>query len=342
MVLITIDHFKEIILSSLLKTGGLKVNPLAGEISIVHETPVSAKINGSQRCGMVVVSNAVDTAIKKAQISGIGIVGCSNYSSATGALGHWANVIAKHNLIALVMSQCPEMVAPHGSYEPIFGTNPLAIGIPTLPRPQILDMATSAAAWYSLEIAKANNSDIPDNIAYDSNGNNTNNPIEAMKGALKVFDRSYKGSHLALMIELLAGSWTGAAMNDKKNSNNWGSLVIAINPNILGPVEEFQNNSMIMCDRVKNAHHLTNFEDKEIFLPGERGSHGDTISKCQKMLDEIYINIFDYVDGDYEDHVFDNKRDLMRRCRNRGFFPKDEAKSQGLKDLLETFFSNRN
>jgi len=71
------------------------------------------------------------------------------------------------------------------------------------------------------------------------------------------------------------------------------------------------------------------------------GNHGDTISKCQKMLDEIYINIFDYVDEEY-DNLYDNKKDLMKRCRTRGFFPKLEAKSQGLKDLLETFFSNRN
>jgi LDH2 family malate/lactate/ureidoglycolate dehydrogenase len=29
------------------------------------------------------------------------------------------------------------MVAPYGSYEPLYGTNPFAIGIPTTPRPQV-------------------------------------------------------------------------------------------------------------------------------------------------------------------------------------------------------------
>ena len=33
--------------------------------------------------------------------------------------------------------QCPEMVAPYGSYEPLFGTSPFSIGIPTTPRPQV-------------------------------------------------------------------------------------------------------------------------------------------------------------------------------------------------------------
>lgn len=46
------------------------------------------------------------------------------------------------------------MVAPHGSFEPILGTNPIAIGIPTEPRAQILDMATSSWAWYGLKTAE--------------------------------------------------------------------------------------------------------------------------------------------------------------------------------------------
>ena len=39
--------------------------------------------------------------------------------------------------VRLCVLQCPEMVAPYGSYQPIFGTNPFSIGIPTTPRPQV-------------------------------------------------------------------------------------------------------------------------------------------------------------------------------------------------------------
>lgn len=34
------------------------------------------------------------------------------------------------------------------SYLFLKGTNPIAIGVPTTPRVQVLDMATSASAWY--------------------------------------------------------------------------------------------------------------------------------------------------------------------------------------------------
>jgi LDH2 family malate/lactate/ureidoglycolate dehydrogenase len=37
--------------------------------------------------------------------------------------------------------------------------------------------------------------------------------------------RSYKGSHLALMVELLAGPLVGGAVVDKATSDNWGNLV---------------------------------------------------------------------------------------------------------------------
>ena len=254
-----------------LLAGALKPNPAATEIKTVYETPISCQIDGGQQIGMTVVKHCTAIAIQKAKVSGMCIVGCSNYSSATGALGVWARDIARNGLISIVMSQCPEMVAPCGSYEPIFGTNPLAIGIPTLPRVQVLDMATSASAWYGLVTAAEEGKSIPNDVAYDSQGESTTDPLQAMRGALRVFDRGHKGSHLALMVELLAGALTGAAMSDKHTNQNWGSLIIAIDPKVLGPLEGFQERAAEMCNRVKNAKKLPGHDGDEIFLPGERG-----------------------------------------------------------------------
>ena len=97
--------------------GALKPNPSALDITTVFETPVSAKIDGGQKIGMCVLHKSVAMAIEKASISGIGIVGCSNYSSATGALGVWARQIARAGHIGIVMIQCAEMVAPYGKHK---------------------------------------------------------------------------------------------------------------------------------------------------------------------------------------------------------------------------------
>lgn len=166
--------------------------------------------------------------------------------------------------------QCPEMVAPHGSCEAIFGTNPIAIGVPHSPRHLIVDMATSADAWFSLVSAASEGRSIRDDIAYDAEGHPTTSPVDAMKGALRSFDRSYKGSHLGFMVELLAGAMSGASMEEnKKDIRNWGSVMIAIDPAEFGTVEDFQKSVHTMCSRVKNARKLP--DTKEIFLPGERG-----------------------------------------------------------------------
>ena len=243
-------------------------------IQKLFDTPVSAKYDGNQNIGMVAVHHCVEDAIKKAKISGISIVGVSNYSSATGALGHWAKRIASEDLIGIVMSQCPEYVAPHGSFEPIFGTNPIAIGIPTLPRPQVLDMATSATAYYALVTAEREGRPIPCDVAVDAAGRPTTDPAAALRGALLPFDRGHKGSHLGLMVELLAGALTGASMEDKAAARNWGSVVVAIDPRVLGHdnLEAFRARAAVMCARVKGAKRLPDSPPgEEIYLPGERG-----------------------------------------------------------------------
>lgn len=112
------------------------------------------------------------------------------------------------------------MVAPHGSFEPIFGTNPLAIGIPTNDAQGdpslVLDMATSAEAWFGLVggktrsghvcpppsppadfttysvwkvTAKEQGVPIRPDVAFNNKGELTTSAAEALEGALQVFDR---------------------------------------------------------------------------------------------------------------------------------------------------------
>mmetsp|Transcript_12323 Transcript_12323/g.18678 ORF Transcript_12323/g.18678 Transcript_12323/m.18678 type:complete len:334 (-) Transcript_12323:175-1176(-) len=273
-----------------LVSGALQPNPNATDITVVRESKLTAKLDGGQRIGMAVVAKAVDMVIEKTSQHGIAAIACSNYSSATGALGGWVKRIASAGYVGIVMCQCPEMVAPYGSYEAIFGTNPIAIGLPTAPRHQVLDMATSAEAWFGLVTSAAEGKPIPDDIAYDAQGNATTSAADALKGALRVFDRSYKGSHLALMIELLAGAMSGAAMENKTESKNWGSLVIALDPNEFGTLEDFQERAAVMCDRVKNSRKLPGVEN--IYLPGERGDEVEA-KNLETGTVEIPVSVYE-------------------------------------------------
>ena len=162
---------------------------------------------------MVVVARATGLAIEKAQAHGFGIVGTRRSNSPTGAIGYFARALADAGLIGFVCSGSMELMAMHGSYEAFFGTNPLAIGIPTAGNPIVFDMATAAIAWYGIHLAQAEGRSIPDGVAYDSDGQITTDPAAALAGAIKAFG-GYKGAALALIVEVLTRPLVGAIRDE--------------------------------------------------------------------------------------------------------------------------------
>lgn len=128
---------------------GIVRDPQAKFPVIEKETAVSARINGCKSIGMLAMQYATDVAMQKVQSSGVGIVTVHNICSSTGAIGYYAQKLAQHGFVGIIMAQSPELVAPHGSFEPILGTNPIAFGIPrSRGRALTFDMATSAIAYY--------------------------------------------------------------------------------------------------------------------------------------------------------------------------------------------------
>ncbi len=250
---------------------GIPVDPEAGAISVELETPISARINGNRNHAMVVVKKAMNMVVDKAKKSGFGIAGTFNTNTSSGAIGYFASELAKQGLIGFLFGRSPERVAMHGSFEPVFGTNPIAVGIPAEPDPIVLDMSTAAISFYGLVEAETAGEAIPGDVAYNAEGKATTSPQEAIKGAIRSFDRSHKGSGLALIGEILAGPLVGAAfcgLGDSKG--NWGHLLFAIDPGILGDRDEFIRNVGDICRKIKSTRKLPDVT--EINLPGERGS----------------------------------------------------------------------
>lgn len=248
---------------------GIPRDPQAGRIIIEKETLISARINGNKNHAMIVVNKAVDIVQEKARVSGFAIAGTFNTNTSSGAIGYYASRLAHQGLIGFTFSRSPERVAVYGSFEPVFGTNPLAIAIPAEPDPIVLDMSTAATSYFGLVEAVTAGKDIPADFAYDARGIPTTNPQKAIAGAIRSFDRSYKGSGLALIAEILAGPLVGAAFCGLGNSKgNWGHLVFAIDPELLTDRHEFTKNVSAIVSKVKATKKLPGVE--EIFVPGER------------------------------------------------------------------------
>jgi LDH2 family malate/lactate/ureidoglycolate dehydrogenase len=207
-----------------------------------------------------------------------------NTFSSNGAQAYYAERIAKNDLIGIVCSRSPASAAGFGSVDPIFGTNPIGYAFPTEGTPLVFDMATSAMTFYGLVLAKAKNETIPENMAIDHAGNPTVDPAAAMSGALLPFDRSYKGSGLALMVEMLAGPLVNGAWVDNTTfKEEWGSVFIAIDPNLLVDVDAFKKNTSEMIAAIKSARKASDVSD--IRLPGEHSTEKRKVAEESGYVD---------------------------------------------------------
>jgi len=250
---------------------GIPKDPQAGKIVIEKETPISARINGNKNHAMLVVGKAVDIVKEKAKQSGFAIAGTFNTNTSSGAIGYYASCLAAEGLIGFAFGRSPQRVAVYGSYEPVFGTNPVAVAIPSAQDPIVLDMSTAATSYFGLVEAQTAGRSIPDDFAYDDQGKPTTDPQKAIAGAIRSFDRSYKGSGLALIGEILAGPLVGAAfcgIGDSKG--NWGHLIFAIDPDLLTERDKLENNVSEIIRKVKSMKKLPGVD--EIFVPGEKES----------------------------------------------------------------------
>lgn len=252
---------------------GIPKAPDAGKMKIAKQTKLSALIDGGKQHAMVAVNYAVDIALQKAKKQGIGLVGVNHLNTSSGAIGYYAKRIAQTGYIGLVFAGSPETVAAEGSYEAILGTNPLAMAIPTSKDPLVLDMATAAMAYFGVIEANTAGKSLPENIAYDKKGKLTTVPAKVLDGgALRTFDKSYKGYGLSLMVQILAGPLVGASYTGIGDiANNWsGHLILAIDPNLLGGLRAVKTGVTQMTQKVKATKKLPGA--KEILVPSERGN----------------------------------------------------------------------
>lgn len=106
--------------------------PNSGKPSIERETNNSAVLNANQAPGMLAAVMGADKAVElcRDKKNTVAIVCTHNTSTSSGQLGYYVERIARQGLIGICMANSPEMVAAAKGGKPVFGTNPLAVGIP--------------------------------------------------------------------------------------------------------------------------------------------------------------------------------------------------------------------
>jgi L-2-hydroxycarboxylate dehydrogenase (NAD+) len=188
---------------------------------VEYETKLSARLDGQKRAGMLVMHNAVELAVQKAQQSGVGLVGTRNVGSSAGALGYFLESIANAGYVGLVFAQTPAATGTAGA-------SPLGISVPSPRGPVVLDAATAAATVLGV-------------------GAPPSGAGPGLSDTLAVFDRSYKGSHLSVMVELLAGPLVGGGAD----ASGYGNLILAFDPELLGDRRGFQRDVEAVLQRLQ-------------------------------------------------------------------------------------------
>ena len=251
----------------LLRGGQLQVR---ARPRIVQERVAAALMDGDRALGPYAASVAAREAIARARGSGAAAVALYN-SGHIALAGYFVELAAQEDLIGILFGKSEAMVHPHGGAQPIVGTNPISIAIPTDGDPLLLDMATSATSSGKLREAAAAGRRIPEGWAIDASGAPTTDPEAAMRGALSPVGGA-KGYGLALAAELLAGVLTGAGAGPIHSASGWrqlwGTLLIVVDPSAFTDVAAFKAAVSAYLAQVKSSRLAPGFA--EILIPGER------------------------------------------------------------------------
>lgn len=195
-----------------------RINPRP-QIDTVRSTLSTATIDGDNGLGLVVGPQANRMAMELAEKSGSGWVSVRN-TNHFGIAGYYVLQALQRDLIGWAMTNSTKLVAPLWGAERMLGTNPIAIAFPAKEEPAIVvDMATSAAAYGKIEMARRNGEAIPLGWVIDKKGNATTKPDDMISGGALLplgSDREHgghKGYALAMMVDMLSCVLSGA---------NWG------------------------------------------------------------------------------------------------------------------------
>jgi len=141
-------------------------------------------------------------------------------------------------------------------------------------------------------IAARESHKLPQGVGIDKYGKNTSDPGKILDGCQLPFG-GYKGSSIAMMIELLSSGLIGENFSYErgKNDNNdggptrGGELLIAINPNLFGNKNNWQSHSESFFKE------LLKLEGTR--LPGDRRIRNKEVSKIKgvKVSKEIIEKI---------------------------------------------------
>lgn len=183
---------------------------------------------------------AIERGIAVARQLGVCLAAVTN-SHHAGVLVDHLRPAAAAGLVGLGFTNSPAAMPAAGGRHAVFGTNPVAA---IFPRPQgdplMIDLSLSEVARGKVVMAAKAGQSIPLGWALDRDGQPTTDPAAALEGSMLPAGGT-KGAMLALVVELLVTSLTGAQFGfeassffvDEGNAPRIGQAFLLIDPGAL-------------------------------------------------------------------------------------------------------------
>ena len=240
--------------------------------SVASENGSCLVYDGHNGVGQLISDICCGHAARLARSNGLGMVVARN-STHFGACAWWAQKLSSQGFIGIAMCNATALVAPWQGRERMLGTNPICMSVPG-PNTFLLDMATTTVALNRIyKAVLSGDTSIPAGWAMDAAGHPTTDPKIASEG-LPMPLGGYKGTGLAVMVEILCAVLSGGAMlTDVGGIHYTGKemrashLFLAIDVARFMPMDEFTARMQWLHDTLKSSAPAAGFD--EVLVAGE-------------------------------------------------------------------------
>jgi delta1-piperideine-2-carboxylate reductase len=269
---------------------GLKSGKINGKArpEVKKISPSVIKVLGNNCLAPMVLNKGIPELIKAAKENGVAVLAINN-SHHMAAMWPETEMIAEQGLVAFACTSYKPAVAPAGATKPLFGTNPISFAWPRPGKtPVVYDMATASMAMGEVQVAKREGHKVPLGTGLNKEGKETTDPGEIADGGVLLPFGGYKGSGIAMMVELLAGALVGdnfSYQTAAKDTNDGGppsggEFILAISPDKLSG-NDWNKHSNEFFDKMKSMDGVR--------LPGER-RHKNRLDKGPRNINEELVN----------------------------------------------------
>jgi LDH2 family malate/lactate/ureidoglycolate dehydrogenase len=244
--------------------------------ALLLDQPAAVQVTGNWGFGQVAALEALEQVTRKARACGIAVASVVQ-SHHIGRLGEYAERAAGEGLISMIwasgLGEVKADVVPYGGRTPVFGTNPLGIGLPVPGQsPIVIDFATSATSGVKIIEAIRKGAILPAGMIVDKAGAPTTDPEQVRAGGGQIPFGGHKGYSLMFAIEVLgricsgADSYVKAPMGGVPFSHQ-GVTMIALKADLFQSQESYLERTSELRERVRAVPPAPGFT--AVSVPGD-------------------------------------------------------------------------